>query len=89
MIYRVNSTRFRPAPIVPPSAQIGTKKHGGLGMTVEKRDQRIVIYLTESEHQALTWAAVSTPPGQSWRHSANCWTAAPGGLPPLFPLPEN
>ena len=26
-------------------------------MTVEKRDKRIVIYLTESEHQALTWAA--------------------------------
>ena len=26
-------------------------------MTVEKRDQRIVIYLTESEYQALTWAA--------------------------------
>ena len=26
-------------------------------MTVEKRDQRIVLYLTESEHQALTWAA--------------------------------
>ena len=29
----------------------------GFGMTVEKRDQRIVLYLTESEHQALTWAA--------------------------------
>ena len=26
-------------------------------MPVEKRDKRIVIYLTESEHQALTWAA--------------------------------
>ena len=26
-------------------------------MTVEKRDKRIVLYLTESEHQALTWAA--------------------------------
>ena len=26
-------------------------------MTVEKRDQRIVIYLTESEYQAVTWAA--------------------------------
>ena len=26
-------------------------------MTVEKIDKRIVIYLTESEHQALTWAA--------------------------------
>ena len=42
---------------MPPSAKIDTKKHGGLGMTVEKRDQRIVIYLTESEYQALTWAA--------------------------------
>ena len=27
------------------------KTGGGFGMTVEKRDQRIVIYLTESEHQ--------------------------------------
>ena len=26
-------------------------------MTVEKRDKRIVIYLTESEYQAVTWAA--------------------------------
>ena len=56
-IYRVNSTPFRPAPIAPASARIGTKKHRGLGMTVENRDQRIVIYLTESEYQALTWAA--------------------------------
>ena len=47
----------RHAFIVPPSARIGTKKRGGLGMTVEKRDKRVVIYLTESEHQALTWAA--------------------------------
>ena len=38
----------------PPSAKIGTKPAqtgGGFGMTVEKRDQRIVLYLTESEHQ--------------------------------------
>ena len=26
-------------------------------MAVEKKYKRIVIYLTESEHQALTWAA--------------------------------
>ena len=26
-------------------------------MTVEKRDQRILIYLTESEYQAVSWAA--------------------------------
>ena len=26
-------------------------------MAVEKRDKRIVIYLTESEYQAVTWAA--------------------------------
>ena len=26
-------------------------------MPVEKRDKRIVLYLTESEHQAVTWAA--------------------------------
>ena len=26
-------------------------------MAVEKKDKRIVIYLTESEHQAVTWAA--------------------------------
>ena len=26
-------------------------------MAVEKRDKRVVVYLTESEHQALTWAA--------------------------------
>ena len=38
----------------PPSAKIGAKPAqtgGGFGMTVEKRDQRIVLYLTESEHQ--------------------------------------
>ena len=38
----------------PPRAKIGTKPAqtgGGFGMTVEKRDQRIVLYLTESEHQ--------------------------------------
>ena len=38
----------------PPSATIGTKPArtgGGFGMTVEKRDKRIVLYLTESEHQ--------------------------------------
>ena len=38
----------------PPSAKIGTKPAqtgGGFGMTVEKRDKRIVLYLTESEHQ--------------------------------------
>ena len=27
-------------------------------MAVEKRDKRIVIYLTESEYQAVTWAEV-------------------------------
>ena len=26
-------------------------------MTVKKRDKRIVLYLTESEYQAITWAA--------------------------------
>ena len=26
-------------------------------MAVEKRDHRVVIYLTKSEHQAMTWAA--------------------------------
>ena len=26
-------------------------------MTVEKRDKRIVIYLTESENEVVTWAA--------------------------------
>ena len=26
-------------------------------MAVEKRNKRVVVYLTESEHQALTWAA--------------------------------
>ena len=38
----------------PPSAKIGKKPAqtgGGFGMTVEKRDKRIVLYLTESEHQ--------------------------------------
>ena len=28
-----------------------------MGIAVEKRDKRIILYLTESEHQALTWAA--------------------------------
>ena len=26
-------------------------------MTVEKRDKRIVIYMTESEYEVVTWAA--------------------------------
>ena len=26
-------------------------------MAVEKREHRIVIYLTDSEHRAVTWAA--------------------------------
>ena len=26
-------------------------------MAVEKRNKRVVVYFTESEHQALTWAA--------------------------------
>ena len=50
---------FPPRPIVPPPVLgIGTKKaRGGLGMTVEKRDKRIMVYLIESEYQAVTRAA--------------------------------
>ena len=66
MIYRESEfAALPPRPIAPASARIGTKKRGGLGMAVEKRDKRIVIYLTESECQALTWAAAfrGNPPG--------------------------
>ena len=44
-------------------------------MTVEKRDKRIVLYLTESEHQALTWAAdrASRRPSDAIRLVAIDW----------------
>ena len=47
-------------------------------MTVEKRDQRIVIYLTESECQALTWAADRTRrrPSDAVRLAALDWADA-------------
>ena len=34
----------------PPRAKIGANRRG-VWLTVEKRDKRIVLYLTESEHQ--------------------------------------
>ena len=37
--------------------ELAQKSTGGLGMTVEKRDKRIVVYLIESEYQAVTRAA--------------------------------
>ena len=48
-------------------------------MTVEKRDQRIVIYLTESECQALTWAAdrARRRPSEAIRLVAIDWANAP------------
>ena len=43
--------------IVPPSAKIGTKS-GGLGAWPSRKEtKRVVIYLTESEHLGVTWAA--------------------------------
>ena len=66
MIYiGIEIDTFPPRAIVPPQCWNWDKKHRGLGMAVEKRDQRTVIYLTESECQALTWAAAfrGNPPG--------------------------
>ena len=48
---------FPPRAVVPPPCSNWHKKAQGFGMPVEKRDKCIVIYRTESEHQALTWAA--------------------------------
>ena len=49
---------FPPRPIVPPQCWNWHKKaRWGLGMTVEKRDKRIVVYLTESENELVTRAA--------------------------------
>ena len=64
-------------------------------MTVEKRDKRIVLYLTESEYEVVNWAAdrARRRPSEAirlvaidWANSqverAHQWTAAAGGLPP-------
>ena len=65
-------------PVGPPQARISTKKHGGFGMTVEKREHRIVIYLTDSEHRAVTWAAarVRRRPSDAVRLAALDWADA-------------
>ena len=47
-------------------------------MTVEKREHRIVIYLTDSEHRAVTWAAarVRRRPSDAVRLAALDWADA-------------
>ena len=62
----------------PPQARISTKKHRGLGMAVEKREHRIVIYLTDSEHRAVTWAVarVRRRPSDAVRLVALDWADA-------------
>ena len=65
-------------PVGPPQARISTKKHGGFGMAVEKREHRIVVYLTDSERRAVTWAAarVRRRPSDAVRLAALDWADA-------------
>ena len=62
-----------------PRAGIGTKKRGGLGMTVEKRDKRIVLYLTESENELVTRAAARR---SRWPRAYRESRGGAGGVPP-------
>ena len=67
-----------PPPVGPPQARISTKKHRGFGMAVEKREHRIVVYLTDSERRAVTWAAARARrrPSDAVRLAALDWADA-------------